>query len=663
MIHGSLPGNACAASGGARQKMGSVVVKSLQIESSYTLLQAGDMAGAMQCARAALEQAGRTGDSALQAAALVCLAQCHDYLGHFDRAVELANTASECAPPHSHARADALRLLGVCAHERGDLDAAENYCNQAIDLARENGHPQVLMRCLHGLAATVYIPRGQFELALAADQEALRLAQQEEPPTYAWFPLTTLGWVYWTTGRRPAAEETLAALRKAAPPGSLAEGYYFCLLADVTQDQENGEEAPRFYALARSIAETIGDPGLAAELRVGLSRYHRSIGEAAAAHQWADDALAIAAGAGSHDLQGWAYIERARAAWELGRPEQAEADLLAAHEVLAPMEAHYDLARVYLLLAAMRVERDPAGAQAAWVEAASRIVSGGYAFLLERERALALPLLAGFLSSSDAPVASITATLMGHLERVPPPPLTVQTLGSFAVKQGLRPVPDQAWRQRRAGELFRYLLLLPGRHCHQEQVVEALWADRPPHSSLPLFHRATSALRRALEPDLPDKFPSRYLQVDQGVVTLHLPAGSQIDYEQVEQAVRRQEWEQVLALYGGDLFPADRYADWAAAPRERLRQMALQAALAVAQQCEAEGRPAKGLAAARQALEWEPWQEEAALLAMRTCVAQGNRAEALRIYQALAGRLRDELGVEPQAKLQAYYDALTGRGG
>ena len=302
----------------------------------------------MQCARAALEQAGRTGDSALQAAALVCLAQCHDYLGHFDRAVELANTASECAPPHSHARADALRLLGVCAHERGDLDAAENYCNQAIDLARENGHPQVLMRCLHGLAATVYIPRGQFELALAADQEALRLAQQEEPPTYAWFPLTTLGWVYWTTGQRPAAEETLAAFaRSGSDPVRWPKVTNYCLLADVSQDQENREEAPQFLRSGPLDCRDHRGPRSGGRIAGGVeplpSQHWRG---ARRVPMGGRRAGAIAAGAGSHDLQGWASIERARAAWELGRPDQAEADLLAAREVLAPMEAHYDLARV-----------------------------------------------------------------------------------------------------------------------------------------------------------------------------------------------------------------------------------------------------------------------------------------------------------------------------
>jgi len=69
------------------------------------------------------------------------------------------------------------------------------------------------------------------------------------------------------------------------------------------------------------------------------------------------------------------------------------------------------------------------------------------------------------------------------------------------------------------------------------------------------FHQATSALRHALEPDLPDKFPSRYLEVEGGQVTLHLPPGSW--WTGSVRAKRREEkWEEALALYSSELFPA-----------------------------------------------------------------------------------------------------------
>ena len=77
-----------------------------------------------------------------------------------------------------------------------------------------------------------------------------------------------------------------------------------------------------------------------------------------------------------------------------------------------------------------------------------------------------------------------------------------------------------------------------------------------------------------LEPDLPVKFPSRYLTVADHQIRLNVPPGSTIDFESFECAMDRalpashDELGQILALYTGELFPTDRYADWSTDPRE-----------------------------------------------------------------------------------------------
>ena len=57
-------------------------------------------------------------------------------------------------------------------------------------------------------------------------------------------------------------------------------------------------------------------------------------------------------------------------------------------------------------------------------------------------------------------------------------------------------------------------MISPGRALNREQIIELFWPEKPPGAANTPFHQATSALRRALEPDLPDKFPSRYLAVE-----------------------------------------------------------------------------------------------------------------------------------------------------
>ncbi len=626
------------------------------LEECYALERVGKIGQALRQARDALAAARSNGGAEPHAAALACLAYMHNRLGHHARAQELAAEALAVAESLSVARARALKTLGDCAHEQGDLTGAEQRYFQAIDQARQLDLAYILHRCLHSLSACVYLPRGQFELAFAADAESLALAEREGLYDELWLPLLTMAGARWLTGDAETALALSARLREHAPPNSLAEGYYYCLRGDIALGNDDPREALEWFTSARGLAELLGDPGLHVELRVGLSRCHLLLGEAANAHEWANDAVRMAQHEGQ-DLQGLALVERGRAAWQLADLPAAEEDLQAAIALFVGMSARYDLARAQLLLSGLLYQQHRAEAEAVWIEAVTHIVAGGYGFLLERERSLALPLLSAFLNSPADEVAVASRRLLEQLASTPPLPLRIRTLGAFAVQQGRLALAESGW-QRRAGELFRLLLISPGRSLPREQIIAALWPQSPPGTATDLFHRATSALRRALEADLPDKFPSRYLSVSQGCVTLLLPPGTWVDFEAFQTSIQAQNWSAALEIYRGDLYPTDLYADWAAAPRERLRQQALRAALALARQLAATGEDQGALAASLRALDLEPWQEEATLLAMQACVRLKDRLRAIRLYRRLADSLAEELGIEPQAELQRLYHSL-----
>ena len=63
---------------------------------------------------------------------------------------------------------------------------------------------------------------------------------------------------------------------------------------------------------------------------------------------------------------------------------------------------------------------------------------------------------------------------------------------------------------------------------------------------------------------------------------------------------------------------------------------------------------------ARALVRLSPFREAGYALLMEALVAQGNTAEALQVYDALRGRLRDELGAAPGADLQALHQRLLG---
>jgi DNA-binding SARP family transcriptional activator len=70
---------------------------------------------------------------------------------------------------------------------------------------------------------------------------------------------------------------------------------------------------------------------------------------------------------------------------------------------------------------------------------------------------------------------------------------------------------------------------------------------------------------------------------------------------------------------------------------------------------------APGERVARELAAAEPFRERAHALLMEILAARGNAAEALRVYEALRERLRDELGAAPAPELRALQAQLLRR--
>ncbi|MGC8874748.1 MAG: AfsR/SARP family transcriptional regulator [Chloroflexia bacterium] len=359
-------------------------------------------------------------------------------------------------------------------------------------------------------------------------------------------------------------------LDRLIPSGTVIQGYHLCVSAALALDEGRLELGRTLYTQARAIAEASDEPWLNLNVRLGMGRYHRLAGNGAAARSWADDALVFAVRVGYRHEQGKAMTERWHAAWMCGDRTSAARDLRAAAEVFQELGTAFDLARAHLLLAALLHEQDRPEAASAWLEAGRSILAGGYAFLLDQEHPLAYPLIAKYLGHSDLSLAAIGQQLADHLRRVPAPPLRILTLGRFEVWQGHRHIEKRALHTRQGEELLVLLLFAPGHSLFFDQVAEALWREKGARAARAAFHHATSALRLVLEPDLPEKFPSRYLDVEEGRVTLRLPAGSEVDAVELERQCHRDEWEAALATYAGEFMPDFLYADWTFETRKRL---------------------------------------------------------------------------------------------
>jgi len=113
-----------------------------------------------------------------------------------------------------------------------------------------------------------------------------------------------------------------------------------------------------------------------------------------------------------------------------------------------------------------------------------------------------------------------------------------------------------------------------------------------------------------------------------------------------------------LDLYGGAYLPDDPYEDWAAARREELRQQYHALLLRLARLSADAGDSAGAVWRLRLLLADDPCHEPATRLLMRLLAATGDRAEALRAYEALVRALRDDLDVVPTPETESLHATL-----
>jgi tetratricopeptide (TPR) repeat protein len=178
--------------------------------------------------------------------------------------------------------------------------------------------------------------------------------------------------------------------------------------------------------------------------------------------------------------------------------------------------------------------------------------------------------------------------------------------------------------------------------------METLWPKLSADAAGTNLRKATHYLRRAL--GTPDP-----VVIDGGFVALCPDWPVSTDVEAFESAAKdalRADAEACAIaadLYGGELLPDDRYADWAFEPRERLRLRYIQL-LKLAGRWEA-------------VLDVDPSDEEAHRALMQAYLDAGNRQAALREFARLREALRADLGVGPdRGSVELFEKALAMEG-
>lgn len=231
-------------------------------------------------------------------------------------------------------------------------------------------------------------------------------------------------------------------------------------------------------------------------------------------------------------------------------------------------------------------------------------------------------------------------------------------LGRFEVEWRGRSLPRWRWTRQKVASLLQRLAL--ERRLHKEQVIEALWPESDLASGNNNFHQTLHLLRRTLDDGLGAGCAQATFDFTAGLLRLRESVTVDVDeFEWAAGAARSEaELEEALALYQGELLPADLYAEWTQHRRERLHQLYRQTAWKQAAIVADAGRYDSAVARLLPLLAQEPADERMHRELMRLYAASGRRHEALRQFQTCREALAAELGIEPSAETLGMYEGL-----
>jgi SARP family transcriptional regulator, regulator of embCAB operon len=246
--------------------------------------------------------------------------------------------------------------------------------------------------------------------------------------------------------------------------------------------------------------------------------------------------------------------------------------------------------------------------------------------------------------------------------------LEFRLLGRVEVYRDERPVDVGGPKQR---ALLTSLLLQAGRVVSVEQLIDDLWAQRPPARASATVQVFVSQLRRALEPDRPrgetatvlvTASPGYRLDIEPDAVDAHAFAAAVARGRQALAAADPEEAARVL-LHAEEMWRGPALADVPVTPfvraaAARLGELQLGA---VEDRIEAElalGRHAAVVAELEQWVDRHPLRERLRAQLMLGLYRCGRQVEALATYRETRRVLHDELGIEPGVGLRRLEQAV-----
>lgn len=235
--------------------------------------------------------------------------------------------------------------------------------------------------------------------------------------------------------------------------------------------------------------------------------------------------------------------------------------------------------------------------------------------------------------------------------------------GDLKVAQGGEELIGPRLGTRKARVLVAALAAARGTPVPTERLVEAIWPDRPPRDPEGNVATLASRLRRVLgdgfiEPGLASYALGRAVDLDVDVAA-DLVVSATARLARGEPTLAVSSASRALDLLGeADALAEECDGEWADGLRRRAAELRREARHVRAAAATATGQTDVALASAARATDADPFDERAHRDLITALVRDGRPSAALDQYAALATRLADELGTDPDPETQRVHLAV-----
>ena len=247
-----------------------------------------------------------------------------------------------------------------------------------------------------------------------------------------------------------------------------------------------------------------------------------------------------------------------------------------------------------------------------------------------------------------------------------PWPITVRTLGGFAIEVRGEPLRSEGKSQRRPLDLLKALIALGGRDVPAHVLIDLLWPEPLEDGGQKALEITVHRLRRLLLSDDAVRVTDRRVTLDATLVwvdawTLErmlarlvgMAGGPEPAIEGLEAAAAR-----ALDLYRGEFLAGEPEAPWLIPIRNRIAGRFQRLVLRLGGHWEAHAQWGRALALYARATELDTLAETFYRRQMVCLREQGLRAEAMGVYRRCRQTLSVVLGVPPMAETEALFREL-----